>query len=260
MARLGHFLPPSSEAARLLANQARPTDIRVMTNASAEDNARGSEPFYTGGRIFGLLIGGLFAPFIGDLGARAADAFFPESQGSNDASPQAFAEALWGCGLIAFSMLSVWLLLAAVRRFAGSGPRNVLATLFCLAIAVLVLILDVLDRGFDGPPDLSDGMTLVFALIWIISIMTAFALGSVAIATTYTFSKPSVVSLVASGAVVAFVVSVLFPGTPLFMVGDGFVRALGFWLPTGVFTMGCCAAASGAPFFLKVKAHSETGA
>lgn len=217
-----------------------------MSNVSAEDHARGSEPFYTGGRLFGLLVGGLGAPFIGDAGARAADAFFPESPGPNDASPQAFAEALWGCGLIAFSMLSVWGLLATMRRFAGIVPRIVLAAAFCVAIAGLVLILDVLDRGFDGPPDLSKGMIWVLLLMWIISISTAFTLGSVAIAATYIFSKPSVVSLVASGAVVALVVSVLFPGTPLVMVGDGFVGALGFWLPTGVFTMGCCAAASGA--------------
>jgi hypothetical protein len=231
-----------------------------MTNASAEDHARGSDPFFTGGRVFGLLVGGLGAPFIGDVGARAATALLAPEPGSNAASPQAFTEALWGCGLIAFSMLSVWGLLATLRRFAGIAPLSVLATVFCLAIALLVLILDVLDRGFEGPPDLSGTMILVLLFAWIISISTAFTLGSVAIAITYIFSKPSVMSLVASGAVVAVIVSVMFRDAPFVWGADGIVGALGFWLPTGMFTMGCCAAASGAPLFFKVKAPAETGA
>jgi hypothetical protein len=237
----------------LVVFRASQLNTQGMTNAGAVDDTRLSQPLFTWERLFGLLVGGVCAPPIGLSGAYAATPIFAPTPGAFNASPAAFAEALWVCGLMISIILSVWSLLAVGRRSKGIGPRSALALGWCLAIALLIYLLDAHDGDFDGAV-LHPVFFVLVAMMWIISIPTAFALGSLAIAATYISSKQSAVSLVASGAIVAVVVSVMFPGTPLFMGGDGIVAALGFWLPTGVFTMGCCAAASGARWTYGIQA------
>jgi hypothetical protein len=218
----------------------------MMTEATARDKSE-SEAFFNRARLFGLLVGGLCAPFIGVAGSGAAVTILNPEPGSNDASPQAFEEALWVSGTIAASMLAVWGLLAFGRSLKGLGLKGALSIGLCLAAMLLIYVLDLGDRGSDGP-GVHPVLYGVLFLMWFFSVPTAFMFGSLALAVTYAFSRPSVVALVASGTAIAVVVSLALPGTPFNLGGDGVVGALGFWLPTGVFTMGCCAAASGAPW------------
>jgi hypothetical protein len=215
-----------------------------MTNAASARDKNESEAIFTRARLFGLLVGGLGAPFIGVAGSNAAVTILNPEPGSNDASPQAFEEALWVCGLIAANMLVVWGLLAFGRRLKGIGPRSAFAIGLCLAAVLLVYAVDMGDGVFEGPGP-HPVMYWILLLMWLFSVPTAFMLGSVALAATYILSKPSALALVAAGAVIAVFVSLALPGTPFNVGGDGIVGALGFWLPTGVFTMGCCAATSG---------------
>jgi hypothetical protein len=192
----------------------------------------------------GLFAGGVFAPLIGADGAYAATLIFALEPGTANNYPNAIGEALWVSGRMTLSMLLIWGLLTAGRRLIGLAPRSVLAIGGCLAVAALFFLLDTRHGGV-GRAVFHREMITVVILGWVVSITTAFIFGSWALVLAHLFSKLSAIGLVASGAIVAVIVSLLFEGTPLRFGSDGIVAALGFWLPAGVFTMGCCAATSG---------------
>lgn len=198
----------------------------------------------TGERLFGLLVGGLCAPPIGLAGANAATPIFAPTPGAFNSSPEAFAEALWICSLMISSILLVWGLLAVGRRLTGIGPRSALAAGWLLALALLIYLLDAHDGGFDGAV-FHPVTVFIVVMMWLVSIPTAFVLGSLALAAAHIVSRTGVVGLVAAGAMVAVLVSLAAPEAPLNTGPDGIAGALGFWLPAGVFTMGCCAATGG---------------
>lgn len=216
-----------------------------MTYAPAAKDGHKSEFIFTGERLFGLLVGGLCAPPIGLAGANAFVTLFDSVPGSYSASPEAFKEALWVCGLMAGGILLIWGLLALGRRVKRLASQSLLALGWLLAIAFFVFLLDAHDGDFDGAV-FHPVFVPIVVMMWIISVPTALTLGSLALVAAHLVSTKNAMGIVASGALIAVAVSLVWPRTPIPMGADGIFGALGFWLPTGVFTMGCCAAASGA--------------
>ena len=216
-----------------------------MTSSAAVLDARRSEPTFTGDRLFGLLVGGLCAPPIGLAGASAAVPLFDPTPGAMNASPEAFANALWISALAAVSGLMVWGLLIAGRRIQGVGARLALAFGWTLTITLLLVLADVQDGRFHASL-LNPVVIPVVIMAWMLSVPSAFVLGGLALVLARSASAISVAGLVAAGAIVAGGVGFVLPHTPLYWNPDGIVGPLGFWIPTGVFTMGCCAAASSA--------------
>lgn len=215
-----------------------------MTNAGAAGYTKLSETAFTGERLFGVLVGGLCAPPIGLAGSHAAVPIFAPTPGAFNASPEAMAEALWVSALAALSIVLVWGLLAIGRQTRGLWPRSLLALGWSMTIVLLAFLLDAYDGRFDADV-FRPQFVLVAFMMWMLSVPTAFALGSLALVATRCASSQSVAGFVVSGTIIALVVSFLFPGAPFYVGPDGIVGALGFWLPTGVFAMGCCGAASG---------------